>query len=206
MWSLIMGFSQLVTNLREYVSQNPPGVTFFLCLLTLAISFICLSSYSYTHTLPNPDTTKVSTHMLFDQPGLSWCDVLTCKPFTFKRISCNVQRKQCFTECQCIYARVSVCPKLILMYKSCMLYSSLRTGTIFCPPYHSSSCVWTLMQVLLSLSHQPPLLWWIKTIQITLEKPLKPVCVSRFRWLWLPTHKVAHWKALAYKLHWEPIN
>lgn len=53
-----MGFWQPVTNLRDYASQNPPGVTFFLCLLTLAISFICLSSYSYTHTLPNPDTAK----------------------------------------------------------------------------------------------------------------------------------------------------
>lgn len=51
-----MGFWQPVTNLRDYVSQNPPGATFFLCLLTLAITFICLSSYSSTHTLPNPDT------------------------------------------------------------------------------------------------------------------------------------------------------
>uniref|UniRef100_I3K7J2 TMEM248/TMEM219 domain-containing protein n=1 Tax=Oreochromis niloticus TaxID=8128 RepID=I3K7J2_ORENI len=58
MWSLMMGFWQPLTNLRDYVSQNPPGTTFFLCLLTLAISFICLSSYSYTHTLPNPDITK----------------------------------------------------------------------------------------------------------------------------------------------------
>ncbi|XP_030593804.1 transmembrane protein 248 [Archocentrus centrarchus] len=54
----MMGFWQPVTNLRDYVSQNPPGATFFLCLLTLAISFICFSSYSYTHTLPNPDITK----------------------------------------------------------------------------------------------------------------------------------------------------
>ncbi|XP_008280256.1 transmembrane protein 248 [Stegastes partitus] len=60
----MMGFWQPVTNLREYVSQNPPGTTFFLCLLTLAISFICLSSYSSTHTLPNPDTTKDWNHLL----------------------------------------------------------------------------------------------------------------------------------------------
>ncbi|XP_068461217.1 transmembrane protein 248 [Clinocottus analis] len=52
----MMGFWQPVTNLRDYVSQNPPGVTFFMCLLTLAMAFICLSSYSYTHSLPNPDT------------------------------------------------------------------------------------------------------------------------------------------------------
>lgn len=53
-----MGFWQPMTNLRDYVYQNPPGVTFFLCLLTLAVSFICLGSYSHTHTLPNPDTAK----------------------------------------------------------------------------------------------------------------------------------------------------
>lgn len=63
---LMMGFWQPVTNLRDYVSQNPPVVTFFLCLLTLAVSFMCLSSYSYTHQLPNPDTTKVGT---FNQAG-----------------------------------------------------------------------------------------------------------------------------------------
>uniref|UniRef100_A0A3P9MW21 TMEM248/TMEM219 domain-containing protein n=1 Tax=Poecilia reticulata TaxID=8081 RepID=A0A3P9MW21_POERE len=43
------------SNLREYVSHNPPGATFFLCLLALAFSFIVLSSYSYSHSLPNPD-------------------------------------------------------------------------------------------------------------------------------------------------------
>lgn len=59
-----MGFWQPVTNLKDYVSQNPPGATFFLCFLTLAISFICLSSYSSTHTLPNPDITKDWNHLL----------------------------------------------------------------------------------------------------------------------------------------------
>ncbi|KAM4746200.1 insulin-like growth factor-binding protein 3 receptor [Anableps anableps] len=43
------------SNLREYVFHNPPETTFFLCLLTLAFSFIILSSYSYSHMLPNPD-------------------------------------------------------------------------------------------------------------------------------------------------------
>lgn len=56
----MMGSWHPVTNLKEYVSQNPPVVTFFLCLLTLAMSFISLSSYSSTHIVPNPDTTKVS--------------------------------------------------------------------------------------------------------------------------------------------------
>lgn len=60
-----MGFSwQPITNLKEYVSNKPPGVTFFFCLLALALSFICLSVYSQTHTLPNPDVVKDWNHLL----------------------------------------------------------------------------------------------------------------------------------------------
>ncbi|XP_071755875.1 transmembrane protein 248 [Centroberyx gerrardi] len=73
MKSLVMGFWQPVTNLRDYVSQNPPGVTFFLCLLTLALSFICLSAYSHTHTLPNPDTAKDWNHLLSSLAQLQLC-------------------------------------------------------------------------------------------------------------------------------------
>lgn len=68
-----MGFWHPVTNLRDYVSQNPPGVTFFLCLLTLAISFICLSSYSYRHTLPNPDTVEDWNHLLSSLSQFQLC-------------------------------------------------------------------------------------------------------------------------------------
>lgn len=59
-----MGFWQPISNLREYVTHNPPGATFFLCLLSLAVSFICLSFYSSTHTLPNPDMEKDWNHLL----------------------------------------------------------------------------------------------------------------------------------------------
>lgn len=59
-----MGFWQPLTNLRGYISQNPPWVTFFLCLLALALSFIGLAFYSYSHTLPNPDTVKDWNHLL----------------------------------------------------------------------------------------------------------------------------------------------
>ncbi|XP_070690193.1 transmembrane protein 248 [Pempheris klunzingeri] len=69
----MMGFWQPVSNVRDYVSQNPPGVTFFLCLLTLALSFIYLSSYSYTHTLPNPDTAKDWNHFLSSLSQLQLC-------------------------------------------------------------------------------------------------------------------------------------
>ncbi|XP_040010102.1 transmembrane protein 248 [Xiphias gladius] len=68
-----MGFWQPMTYLRDYVSQHPPGVTFFLCLLSLAISFICLSSYSYTHTLPNPDTAKDWNHLLSSLSQFQLC-------------------------------------------------------------------------------------------------------------------------------------
>ncbi|XP_061762434.1 transmembrane protein 248-like isoform X3 [Nerophis ophidion] len=61
----MMAFWHMVSNLREYVSQNPPAVTFFVCILTLAISFISLGSYINTHTLSNPDTTaKDWNHLL----------------------------------------------------------------------------------------------------------------------------------------------
>uniref|UniRef100_A0A4W6GAB5 TMEM248/TMEM219 domain-containing protein n=1 Tax=Lates calcarifer TaxID=8187 RepID=A0A4W6GAB5_LATCA len=73
MWSVMMGFWQPLTNLRDYVSQNPPGVTFFLCLLSLAISFIFLGSYSYTHILPNPDTTKDWNHLLSSLSQFQLC-------------------------------------------------------------------------------------------------------------------------------------
>ncbi|TNN43271.1 Transmembrane protein 248 [Liparis tanakae] len=69
----MMGFWHPVTNLRDYVSQNPPGVTFFLCLLTLAISFICLSSYSYRHTQPNPDAAEDWNHLLSSLSQFQLC-------------------------------------------------------------------------------------------------------------------------------------
>ncbi|KAM7019060.1 transmembrane protein 248 [Tautogolabrus adspersus] len=68
-----MGFWQPLTNLRDYVSQNPPVVTFVLCLLTLAVTFVCLSSYSYNHAVPNPDTTKDWNHLLSSLSQFKLC-------------------------------------------------------------------------------------------------------------------------------------
>ncbi|KAM9810845.1 transmembrane protein 248 [Neosynchiropus ocellatus] len=59
-----MAFWQPIHNLKAYVAQNPPPVTFFLCLLTMSVSFISLGSYSETHTLPNPDVIKDWNHIL----------------------------------------------------------------------------------------------------------------------------------------------
>ncbi|XP_072289051.1 transmembrane protein 248 isoform X2 [Eucyclogobius newberryi] len=55
---------QPITNLKDYVANKPPGVTFFICLLTLALSFTFLGLYSYTHMLPNPDAVKDWNHLL----------------------------------------------------------------------------------------------------------------------------------------------
>ncbi|XP_075889300.1 transmembrane protein 248 isoform X3 [Nelusetta ayraudi] len=68
-----MGSWHPLTNLKEYVSHNPPGATFFLCLLTLALSFISLSSYSSTYPAPNPDTTKDWNHLLSSLSHFQLC-------------------------------------------------------------------------------------------------------------------------------------
>ncbi|KAF6729600.1 Transmembrane protein 248 [Oryzias melastigma] len=68
-----MGTWQPLSNLKLRASHNPPAATFFFCLLTLAISLICLSFYSETHTLPNPDTTKDWNHLLFSLSQLYLC-------------------------------------------------------------------------------------------------------------------------------------
>ncbi|XP_034450642.1 insulin-like growth factor-binding protein 3 receptor [Hippoglossus hippoglossus] len=69
----MMGSWHPVTNLRDYVSHNPPVVTFLLCMLSLVISFVCLGSYSYSHTLPNPDTAKDWNKLLSSLSQLQLC-------------------------------------------------------------------------------------------------------------------------------------
>lgn len=73
----MMGFWQPVTNLKEYASHNPPGVTFLLCLFALSVSFIYFSSYSHTHTLPNPDIAKDWNHLLSSLSQLQLCETKT---------------------------------------------------------------------------------------------------------------------------------
>ncbi|XP_068594765.1 insulin-like growth factor-binding protein 3 receptor [Brachionichthys hirsutus] len=69
-----MGFWQPVTNIKDYISHNPPGVTFFLCLLTLAVTFICIGSYSYTRVLPNPDAANDWNRLLSSLSQLQLCE------------------------------------------------------------------------------------------------------------------------------------
>ncbi|XP_024908944.1 transmembrane protein 248 [Cynoglossus semilaevis] len=68
-----MGCWQPVTNIKNFVFHNPPMVTFFFSLLSLAISFICLASYSYTHSLPNPDIDVDWNHVLSSLSQLELC-------------------------------------------------------------------------------------------------------------------------------------
>uniref|UniRef100_A0A1A7X8E3 TMEM248/TMEM219 domain-containing protein n=1 Tax=Iconisemion striatum TaxID=60296 RepID=A0A1A7X8E3_9TELE len=72
----MMSYCQPVTNLRNYASHNPPGATFLLCLLTLAISLIYLRSYSYTHNLPNPDITKDWNNLLSSLSQFQLCETV----------------------------------------------------------------------------------------------------------------------------------
>lgn len=62
------------SNLKEYISHNPPGATFFLCLLSLALSFIVLSSYSYSHNLPNPDIEQDWNSLLSSLAQFNLCE------------------------------------------------------------------------------------------------------------------------------------
>ncbi|KAK6313238.1 hypothetical protein J4Q44_G00165850 [Coregonus suidteri] len=68
----VMGSRQPVANLRDYVSQHPPGVTFFLCMLTLALTFLSIGLYTHTHRLPNPDTQDWN-HFLSSLAHLQLC-------------------------------------------------------------------------------------------------------------------------------------
>uniref|UniRef100_A0A3B5K945 TMEM248/TMEM219 domain-containing protein n=1 Tax=Takifugu rubripes TaxID=31033 RepID=A0A3B5K945_TAKRU len=68
-----MVLCQSVINLRDSFYNNPPKATFLLCLLSLAFSFICLSYYTYTHILPNPDTTKDWNRLLSSLSQFQLC-------------------------------------------------------------------------------------------------------------------------------------
>lgn len=68
-----MGECQPVVNLKDYVSLHPPGVTFFLCLLSLSLSVLCLRFYGQTHTLPNPDTTTDWNRLLSSLSKFQLC-------------------------------------------------------------------------------------------------------------------------------------
>ncbi|KAM6964952.1 insulin-like growth factor-binding protein 3 receptor [Aplochiton taeniatus] len=68
-----MGFWHPMKNLKDYVSQHPPGVTFFLCLLILALSFICLGTYVNSQSLPNPDNVKDWNHLLLSLSRFHLC-------------------------------------------------------------------------------------------------------------------------------------
>lgn len=56
----IMGHWRPVSNLRDQLSRHPPVVVFFLCLLFMSITFVCIGLYSQDHNIKNPDISLVS--------------------------------------------------------------------------------------------------------------------------------------------------
>ncbi|XP_010894660.1 transmembrane protein 248 [Esox lucius] len=68
-----MGSWHPIANLKEYVYEHPPGVIFFLCVLTLALTFLSFGSYTHTHRLPNPDTPQDWNHFLSSLAHLQLC-------------------------------------------------------------------------------------------------------------------------------------
>ncbi|KAL0979324.1 hypothetical protein UPYG_G00183660 [Umbra pygmaea] len=68
-----MGSWHPIANLREHVYQHPPGVISFFCVLILALTFLSLGSYTYTHHLPNPDTPQDWNHFLSSLAHLLLC-------------------------------------------------------------------------------------------------------------------------------------
>lgn len=121
----MMVFWQPITNLREYVTSKPPGVTFFICLLVLALSFICLSVYSNTHTLPNPDVVKDWNHLLTSIAQHQLCEING----SFTPIVPNLPNKEQNTAMKISVALLHVQVPLILAPKSTDISQSISLRT-----------------------------------------------------------------------------
>ncbi|TRY97008.1 hypothetical protein DNTS_001435 [Danionella cerebrum] len=68
-----MGQWRPVSNLREQASRRPPVVIFFLCLLTLSITFVCVGLYSQNHDIKNPDIGVDWNGVLGSLAALKFC-------------------------------------------------------------------------------------------------------------------------------------
>lgn len=123
----MMVFWQPITNLREYVTSKPPGVTFFFCLLVLALSFICLSVYSSTHILPNPDVVKDWNHLLTSIAQHHLCE----KNKSFTPIVPKLLNKEQNTTMKIYVALMHVQVPLILAPKSTDISQSISLRTSF---------------------------------------------------------------------------
>lgn len=60
-------------NFRNYLELNAPVVIFFMCLLSLAVSFISFGVYCKVHSVRNPDITQDWNQILASIAGLKFC-------------------------------------------------------------------------------------------------------------------------------------
>ncbi|XP_043083854.1 transmembrane protein 248 [Puntigrus tetrazona] len=68
-----MGQWRPVSNLRDQVSRHPPVVVFFLSLLILSITFLCIGLYSQNHNIKNPDVSVDWNRVLGSIAGFKFC-------------------------------------------------------------------------------------------------------------------------------------
>lgn len=68
-----MGKWRPVSNLRDQVSRHPPVVVFFLSLLILSITFVCVGLYSQSHNIKNPDISVDWNLVLGSIAGFKFC-------------------------------------------------------------------------------------------------------------------------------------
>ncbi|XP_051979007.1 transmembrane protein 248 [Xyrauchen texanus] len=68
-----MGQWRPLSNLRLQLSRHPPVVVFFLCLLILSITFVCVGLYSQYHNIKNPDISLDWNQVLGSIAGFKFC-------------------------------------------------------------------------------------------------------------------------------------
>ncbi|XP_020776621.1 transmembrane protein 248-like isoform X2 [Boleophthalmus pectinirostris] len=207
---------QPITNLKDYVTKKPPGVTFFLCLISLAISFIFLSVYSYNHILPNPDVVKDWNHLLFSIAQYHLCEkngTHFAQPIgTYNKESKLHKEDLIYSTSVAVSVPIHARVPLILSskgsYKSISLYTSFTAGqlklegnetfsaTIDFTANESYACL-TIREPssLLSVSPQPPTcLQNVINTQVIYTEPKKLMATSQkcysFQAIYDPTLEV----------------
>ncbi|XP_051546042.1 transmembrane protein 248-like isoform X2 [Myxocyprinus asiaticus] len=68
-----MGQWRPLSNLRHQLSRHPPVVVFFLCLLILSITFVCIGLYTQYHDIKNPDISLDWNQVLGSVAGFKFC-------------------------------------------------------------------------------------------------------------------------------------
>ncbi|XP_064153783.1 transmembrane protein 248 isoform X2 [Anguilla rostrata] len=71
--TLGMGMWQPFGNLRSYLERHPPTIIFFMCLISLAITFLSFGLYVKAHYVRNPDITQDWNQILASIADLKFC-------------------------------------------------------------------------------------------------------------------------------------